>query len=98
MINHSHPNREKIIISLKKARTSIEKILFTVDMKDPSCFPVIQQTLAVIGLLKSANTLMLESHFDSRIQDVSIRPSRKELDELKKEFLKIIRMIQTKQL
>ena len=59
----------KISVALKKAKTSIEKILAAIEAEDVDCFPVIQQNLAVIGLLKSVNVLMLESHMERTAQN-----------------------------
>jgi DNA-binding FrmR family transcriptional regulator len=53
--------KAKILIAIRKARTSLEKIETMVE-EERDCFPVIQQVLAAIGLLKSANLLMLDRH------------------------------------
>jgi DNA-binding FrmR family transcriptional regulator len=87
--------KEKIVTALKKARTSLEKILRTVEGKDPDCFSVIQQNLAVIGLLKSANLLMLESHMDRTAEKLS-GPQAKALRAIQKELLKIVQTAQNK--
>jgi DNA-binding FrmR family transcriptional regulator len=68
-------NKKKILLSLKKAKGSIEHIEKMVE-SGGECFVVIQQTLATIGLLQSANEQMLEEHIENS---------------LKKEIIKIIR-------
>lgn len=50
---------QKVIIGLKKARTSLDKILSMLE-EEKYCIDIIQQNLAVIGLLKSANLNLLE--------------------------------------
>ncbi|MEI8103708.1 MAG: metal-sensing transcriptional repressor [Candidatus Moraniibacteriota bacterium] len=87
--------KERIAIALKKARTSIEKILGMVEEKEPDCFSVIQQNLAVIGLLKSANLLMLESHMDRATAKLS-GAQAKQIKLIHKELLKIVQIAQNK--
>ncbi|MGB2791715.1 MAG: metal-sensing transcriptional repressor [Candidatus Moraniibacteriota bacterium] len=87
--------KAKISIALKKARTSLEKILAAIDTRDTDCFPIIQQNLAVIGLLKSANLLMLESHMERTAQKLSGNQA-KQLRALHKELLKIVNTAQSK--
>lgn len=87
--------REKISVALKKARTSVEKILAAVETKDPDCFSIIQQNLAVIGLLKSVNLLMLESHMDRTAEKLS-GPQARQLKVIQKELLRIVQTAQNK--
>jgi DNA-binding FrmR family transcriptional regulator len=88
-------NQQKIVIALRKAKTSIEKILTRVEEENAECFPAIQQTLAAIGLLKSANMLMLESHMDREIGNHA-SGSSKRMKELQAEILKIVKTSQNK--
>jgi DNA-binding FrmR family transcriptional regulator len=44
---------------MKKARTLLDKII-TMQEKNEYCIDIVQQNLAVIGLLKSANLQLLE--------------------------------------
>ncbi|MBU1202781.1 metal-sensing transcriptional repressor [Patescibacteria group bacterium] len=57
-------NQDKTLISLKKASSLINKII---DMKEDGryCVDIMQQNLAVIGLLKSINQNLLEGHLNS---------------------------------
>lgn len=87
--------KRKIIIALRKAKTSIEKILEQVENEDTQCFPVIQQNLAVVGLLKSVNTLMLESHM-AREMSRHAGSSSRHMKTLQEEILKIIKISQNK--
>jgi len=85
----------KISVALKKARTSIEKILAAIEAEDVDCFPVIQQNLAVIGLLKSANLLMLESHMERTAKNLS-GAQAKHIRTIHRELIKIVNMAQNK--
>lgn len=89
----------KIAIALKKARTSIDKILYTMETsQDQKCFDIIQQNLAVIGLLKSANILMLEMHLDVSIESVKNMTSaeKKKMKQIRDEVVRIVQTAQNK--
>ncbi len=51
-------------IALKKAKGQLEKALSMLE-EDRYCMDIIQQSNAALGLIKSANLLMLESHLKS---------------------------------
>lgn len=89
--------RDKIMIALKKARTSIDKILYNMEtMEADMCFSAIQQNLSVIGLLKSANILMLESHLDAYIHSMK-NPSQNEKKKMKQVRDEVVRIVKTAQ-
>ncbi|QQS21167.1 MAG: metal-sensing transcriptional repressor [Candidatus Moraniibacteriota bacterium] len=89
--------KKKIETALKKARTSIDRILETIEGTSPNCFSVIQQNLAVIGLLKSANLLMLEEHLNSLLKNASLPgKSKRELHALHQELLHVVHTAHTK--
>ncbi len=87
--------KNKVAIALRKAKTSLEKILDRIEQDDAECFPAMQQTLAVIGLLKSANALMLESHIE-REMDRLPGGSSKRATELRSEILRVVKTLQNK--
>lgn len=92
-------NKKKIIIALKKARTSIDQILLEVESRDQKkCFDVIQQNLAAIGLLRSVNTLMLETHVAtsmSKMSHLSVADKRL-LHRLRDEIVRVVHTAQNK--
>lgn len=87
--------KQKIVVALRKAKTSIEKILSQVEGEHAECFPAIQQNLAAIGLLKSVNALMLESHIAREIGRHA-GSSSKHMKTLQEEILKVIKASQNK--
>jgi DNA-binding FrmR family transcriptional regulator len=91
--------REKIAIALKKARTSIDNIIDTLEtpQKNDACFDVIQQNLAVIGLLRSANVLMLETHLDGYIENMQKRSPSQQQRKMKRLQSGVIRIVQMAQ-
>jgi CsoR family transcriptional regulator, copper-sensing transcriptional repressor len=60
-MDNSH---QKTIINFKKARTHLEKIIKMVEDSE-YCVDIMQQNLAVIGLLKSAHQMLMEGHLNS---------------------------------
>ena len=94
-------SKQKIVIALKKARSSIDGILQLIEVADPKnddkCFDIIQQNLAVIGLLKSVNLAMMENHLDIYINKNSRGMKQKRnLKKMKEEILKIVQTAQDK--
>ena len=53
--------KDKALISFKKANTLLSKIVKMMEA-DKFCVDVMQQSLAVTGLLKSANQMLMENH------------------------------------
>lgn len=53
--------KQSALVNLKKAKSLIGKIIEMVE-EDKYCIDIMQQNLAVIGLLKSANQTMMENH------------------------------------
>jgi DNA-binding FrmR family transcriptional regulator len=93
--------KAKILIGLKKARTSLNKVIQTLENEDKNtdkqCFDVIQQNLAVVGLLKSANIAMLKNHLDFYIDSIDKKNvSKKELEKMKVEIVRIVQTAQRK--
>jgi len=57
-------DRTKTAIAFKKAKSHLEKILKMID-EEEYCINIMQQNLAVIGLLKSAHQQLMEGHLNS---------------------------------
>lgn len=88
--------KKKVAIALRKAKTSLEKILAQVEGAETACFPIIQQNLAVIGLLRSVNLLMLESHMNRTLGRQATGAEAKALKTLQTEILRIVKTSQSK--
>lgn len=86
--------RDKVMTALRKANTSLEKVMEMVE-KDEYCIDVIQQTLAVIGLLRSANLSLLEGHISCCVADAAKR-GKKDLDETVEELIRVLKIAQSK--
>lgn len=70
-MSHNHLNRNKVVINFKKAQSHLAKIQQMLNDNE-YCVNIMQQNLAVIGLLKSAHQMLMEDHlhacFDSAMQ------------------------------
>lgn len=65
---HNQKAKQKKLIALKKASSLINKIIQMVE-DEQYCIDVMQQNLAVIGLLKSFHSQMMEAHLESCLKD-----------------------------
>jgi len=54
-------NEKETVIALKKAQSHLGKVIQMVEDKE-YCVDIMQQVLAIIGLLKSANQKLLSDH------------------------------------
>lgn len=55
---------KEILVALKKARSHLDNIIKMVEARK-YCIDILQQNLAVLGLLKSANGKLLERHLNT---------------------------------
>lgn len=78
---------KKIITALKKAQTHLGNVIAMVEGKK-YCIHILQQNLAVIGLLKSANGKILNRHlktcFSSALTEGDAKKKQKMIDEVVK--------------
>ena len=79
---------KKILISLKKAQSHLGNVIKMVEDKE-YCIDIMQQNLAVIGLLKSAGSALLERHIHSCFANVMKGTNEKRKQEMIEEILKI---------
>ncbi|KKQ53459.1 MAG: Copper-sensing transcriptional repressor CsoR [Parcubacteria group bacterium GW2011_GWD2_38_11] len=84
-------SREKAKINFKKARTHIDKIISMIE-DDKYCIDIMQQNLAVIGLLRSAHSMIMEGHLKGCFSDAFNSKSIKKHDEMIDEILKVTKM------
>ncbi len=86
---------QKVLIWLKKAKTSLEKIIQMVE-DDKYCIDIIQQNLAVIWLLKSANMNLLEWHLNCCVKNAINSKNEEQINDKIQELVKIINLAQNK--
>jgi len=85
----------KVLIWLKKARTSLDKIIKMLE-EEKYCIDIIQQNLAVIWLLKSANMNLLEWHLNWCVKNAINAKNEQEVDMKIQEIIKIMNFVQKK--
>lgn len=88
-------NTDKVMIAMKKARSLMDQV-FKMLEQNKYCINVIQQNLAIIGLLRSANQSLLEGHINNCVKDATKAKNQQRLDEMMVELLKVIKIAQTK--
>ena len=84
-------NKEKALINFKKAQSSTAKIINMIE-DDNYCIDVMQQNLAVIGLLRSAHEMLMENHLNSCFKNAMASKNEKKKQEMTDEILKVTKL------
>ncbi len=79
---------KEIVIALKKAHSHLGNVIKMVEEKE-YCVDILQQNLAVIGLLKSANNKLLKRHLNSCFVNAMRSKNEKRKQEMINEILSI---------
>ncbi len=83
--------KTKTLISFKKASSLLEKIIgMTKD--NEYCIDIMQQNLAVIGLLKSAHEQLMTGHLNSCFKNAMASKNEKLKQKMTDEILKVNRL------
>lgn len=88
-------NTNKVSIAMKKSRSLMDKVMKMLE-EDKYCIDVIQQNLAIIGLLRSANTSLLEGHIGHCVKNAAKEKNTKKLDSMMEELLLVMNTAQKK--
>lgn len=81
-------NHEKTLINLKKAKSHVEKLISMIEDGE-YCIDVMQQNLAVIGLLKSAHQMLMEGHLNTCFKNAMKTNNESRKQEMVQEILKV---------
>ncbi len=84
-------NKQKVSINFKKAQSLLSKIQTMLDNGE-YCIDIMQQNLAVIGLLKAAHQSMFENHLNTCFARAFKTTNVKLQNEMIKEILKVSKM------
>jgi len=84
-------NKEKALINFKKAQSFISKIVEMVE-DDKYCIDIMQQNLAVIGLLRSAHEMLMENHLNSCFKSAMASKNEKKKNQMTEEILKVTKL------
>lgn len=76
------------VVNLKKAQTLLGKII---KMKEDEkyCIDIMQQNLAVIGLLKKANEKMMENHLKTCFKSAMVSKNKAQQEKKIQEILQV---------
>jgi DNA-binding FrmR family transcriptional regulator len=84
--------REKALISFKKTRSLMDKIISMMEAQE-YCIDIMQQNLAAIGLLKSAHQALMENHLHSCFSKAMESKQEKRKAEMVEEILKVTKLV-----
>ncbi|OGD62405.1 hypothetical protein A2215_02900 [Candidatus Berkelbacteria bacterium RIFOXYA2_FULL_43_10] len=82
---------EKTLINFKKAKSHIEKIIKMIEDGD-YCIDIMQQNLAVIGLLKSAHHMLMEGHLNTCFKNAMKTNNETRKQKMVAEILKVSKL------
>jgi DNA-binding FrmR family transcriptional regulator len=83
--------RQKILINLKKANTHLGKVIKMTEQGE-YCIDIMQQNLAVIGLLKSAHQMLMENHLHTCFKNAMASKNEKIKEKMVEEILKVSKL------
>lgn len=84
-------NKKKALISFKKAQSHLANIIKMVE-DDVYCINVMQQNLAIIGLLKSAHQMLMENHLNSCFKSAVSSGDEKRKNKMIEEILAVAKI------
>jgi len=85
--------KQQTLINFKKAQSLISKIIKMVEANE-YCIDIMQQNLAVIGLLKSAHQMLMENHLNTCFKTAMATKNEKRKQEMVQEILKVTKLSQ----
>mgnify|MGYP003730907175 CR=1 FL=1 len=84
-------DRNKVLINFKKAKSLLEKIIEMTE-KDEYCIDIMQQNLAVIGLLRSAHQILMEDHLKTCFSSACESKNQTKKKKMVEEILKVTKI------
>jgi DNA-binding FrmR family transcriptional regulator len=84
-------NKEKSLVNFKKAQSHLANIIKMVEDGE-YCVNIMQQNLAVIGLLKSAHQLLMENHLNTCFKKSVGSNNEKRKKEMTEEILTVTKL------
>lgn len=79
------------LTNFKKAKSHIKKIIKMIE-DDSYCIDIMQQNLAVIGLLKSAHHMLMEGHLNSCFKNAMASKQEAKQQKMIDEILKVSKL------
>lgn len=85
-------HKEKARLNFKKAQSLLIRIIAMVDSGE-YCINIMQQNLAVIGLLKSAHQTLMENHLNACFKKAVASKNTRRQQEMVEEILKVSNLL-----
>lgn len=83
--------KQKTLINFKKAQSHIGKIIKMIKA-DEYCIDIMQQNLAVLGLLKSAHQQLMKNHLNTCFKKAMASKNESKKQAMIEEILKVINL------
>ena len=90
-IKNNKVSKNNSLINFKKSKSLLEKIIKMVQDNE-YCIDIMQQNLAVIGMLKSAHQILMESHLQNCFTKALESKQEKRKLEMIEEILKVTKL------
>ena len=84
--------KQKTLINFKKAQSLIAKIIKMIE-ENKYCIDIMQQNLAVLGLLKSAHQMLMENHLNTCFKRAMSTRNEKRQKIMIEEILKVTKLL-----
>jgi DNA-binding FrmR family transcriptional regulator len=91
MNRYDYSNKQKAAIAFKKAHSLLSKIQTMMD-DGKYCIDIMQQNLAVIGLLKSAHHSLMENHLEGCVKTALTTGSAERKQAMIEEILQVSKL------
>ena len=91
MLNDAPQKKDKVLINFKKAQSLISKIIDMTE-KNEYCIDIMQQNLAVMGLLESAHRMLTEVYLSTCFKTAMSAKNEKKKQQMIEEILKVNRL------
>ena len=85
-------SKKNTAINFKKAQSLLGKILKMVENEE-YCIDIMQQNLAVIGLLRSAHEMLMEGHLNSCFKNAMSSNNEKNKQRMIDEILRVMKLV-----
>jgi DNA-binding FrmR family transcriptional regulator len=89
-MNH-HKNREKVLVNYRKAKGLLEKLIGMTEGGE-YCVDIMTQNLAVAGLIRSAQEMLMEDHLNSCFRGAMESGSEKKKQQMIDEILTVTKL------
>ena len=83
--------KQATLVNFKKSKSHIAKIIKMVE-KNEYCIDIMQQNLAVIGLLRSAHQQLMENHLNTCFKKAMETKNEKRKQEMIEEILQVTKL------